>query len=54
MANKRIRVSMLNDSRETAREHALLYRMARQNKMPLADVARYSTILATHRTILAL
>ena len=26
--------------------------MARQSKMPLADVARYSTILATHRTIL--
>jgi hypothetical protein len=52
MANKRIRASMLRDSKETAHEHALLYRMARQGKMPLLDVARYSTILATHRTIL--
>lgn len=42
---------MLRDSRETAREHALLYRMARHGKMALADAARYSVILSAHRTI---
>lgn len=52
MTQKRIRASMLKDASETAREHALLYRLARNGKITLAELRTYSTVLGTHRTIL--
>jgi hypothetical protein len=43
---------MLKDARETAREHALLYRMARAGKINLNELRTYSQVLCGHRTIL--
>ena len=52
MTQKRIRASMLKDASETAREHALLYRLARNGKITLAELRTYSAVMGTHRTIL--
>jgi hypothetical protein len=51
MASKRIRCSMLRDNKDVVREHALLYRLARNKKISMADFSRFSTSLANHRTM---
>jgi hypothetical protein len=49
---KRIRCSSLGDARATVKEHALLYRKARNGDISMADFSRYSAALANHRNML--
>ena len=51
MANKRKRSNMLRDASDTVREHAMLYRLARAGDLPIAELSRYSAVLANHRNM---